>query len=173
MGFLNSLMNLFGEKCPACGTPGAKKVDNRVFCLNPLCQNFDPARGQGQSPPQQPVAPAIPSTPQGFSSRPSSGTVAIWYRNYKGESRTFTADAASLQRKRNHITAKVAPKGRVIALSRDRIQNLHEIDPLLPARDRSDAPQPTGRERQVLAYHKKYGTTSPLHEKIKAKYPGW
>jgi len=29
------------------------------------------------------------------------------------------------------------------------------------------------RERQVRSYHKKYGTTSPLYEKIKAKYPDW
>jgi len=32
---------------------------------------------------------------------------------------------------------------------------------------------PTARERQVLAYHKKYKTTFPLYEKIRAKYPNW
>src|SRR5215510_10072910 len=26
---------------------------------------------------------------------------------------------------------------------------------------------------QVLSYHKKYGTTSPLYEKLRAKYPNW
>jgi hypothetical protein len=99
--------------------------------------------------------------------------VNILYQNYKRESKTFVADAGSLNRVHNHIIARVAPKGRVITLSRSRIQNMAEVDALLPTRDRSDAPQPTARERRVLGYHKKYGTTSPLYEKIKAKYPDW
>lgn len=184
MGFLGSLFNKItgGVKCPACGMPGAQQQEGgRIQCLNPMCQNFDPARGkQAAPPPQPPVPPRTPTStpqspvaPQGFSSRPAGGTVNIWYRNYKGESKNFVAEAGSLKRKHNHISAKVGPKGRVITLSRDRIQNMHDIDPLLPARDRSDAPQPNGRERQVLNYHKKYGTTSPLYEKIKAKYPNW
>jgi hypothetical protein len=32
---------------------------------------------------------------------------------------------------------------------------------------------PTPREHQVLSYHKKHRTTSPLYEKIRAKYPNW
>lgn len=32
---------------------------------------------------------------------------------------------------------------------------------------------PQKRERQVLAYDQKYGTTSPLYEEIRAKYPDW
>jgi hypothetical protein len=165
--------------------PGAQQQqDGRIQCLNPLCQNFDPARGKQSAPPQPSTpqtssapppgsTPQAPSTPQNFASRPAAGTVNIWYRNYKGESKNFVADAGSLKRTHNHISARVAPKGKVITLSRDRIQNMHEIDPLLPAWDRSDAPQPTARERQVLGYHKKHGTTSPLYEKIKAKYPLW
>lgn len=183
MGFLGSLFNKLtgGIKCPACGMPGAQQEGNRIRCLNPLCQNFDAARG-GQTQPPSPQPPASQpqsyssspsSSAQGFSSRPAGGTVNIWYRNYKGESKNFVAEANSLKRKHNHIIAKVAPKGKVITLARDRIQNMHDIDPLLPARDRSDAPQPTGRERQVLGYHKKHGTTSPLYEKIKTKYPNW
>jgi hypothetical protein len=186
MGFLGSLFNKLtgGIKCPACGMPGAQQEGNRIRCLNPLCQNFDTARGGQAAPPQQPTAsqprtsqpgpsPAAPSSAQGFSSRSAGGAVNISYRNFKGESKNFVADAGSLKRTHNHISARVAPRGKVITLSRDRIQNMHEIDPLLPARDRSDAPQPTARERQVLGYHKKHGTTSPLYEKIRAKYPNW
>ena len=32
---------------------------------------------------------------------------------------------------------------------------------------------PTPRERQVLNYHRKHKTTSPLYERIRAKYPTW
>jgi len=32
---------------------------------------------------------------------------------------------------------------------------------------------PTAHERQVLAYHKKYKSSSPLYERIRAKYPDW
>jgi hypothetical protein len=184
MGFLNSLLNLFSGsiKCPACGMPGAKKVGDRIECINPLCQNFDAARASTQ-PPVQPTAPpragssAPPGTvayqPQSPAPQPKPGQVAIQYRNFRGENKTFLADASSLQRKNNHIVATVAPKRRTIALSRDRIQNLSEVDAVLPERDRSDAPRPTPRERQVLGYHRKHGTTSPLYEKIKAKYPNW
>ena len=192
MGFLGSLFNKLtgGIPCPACGTPGAQKEGDQIRCLNPFCQNFDPARGK-QAAPQQPAQQSAPPQPerlpgrgtpisaspsssgQDFSTRPSGGTINIWYRNYKGESKTFAANAGSLRRKHNHIIANVAPQGKQITLSRDRIQNMHEVDEHLPARDRSDAPQPNSRERQVLNYHKKYGTTSPLYEKIKAKYPNW
>jgi len=32
---------------------------------------------------------------------------------------------------------------------------------------------PTAHERQVLACHKKYKSSSPLYERIRAKYPDW
>ena len=182
MGFFKSLVNAFsgGINCPACGTPGAQKVGDQIKCLNPVCRYFGGAPGEPPRPPQPPQAPVQPpmqppqrSAPQSFSGQSGAGTVAIWYRNFQGQSKTFTADAGSLRRKHNHIVAKVAPSGKEIALSRDRIQNLHEIDAHLPPRDRSDARRPNAREKQVLNYHKKYGTTSPLYEKIRAKYPDW
>jgi hypothetical protein len=67
----------------------------------------------------------------------------------------------------------VVSSGQRIALARNRIQNMPEVDLALPERDRTGAPRPNSRERQVLGYHKKYNTTSPLYEKIKAKYPNW
>jgi len=76
----------------------------------------------------------------------------------------------SLKRKRKHSVAQVTPTGRAIALSRDRIQNLGEVERALSDKE-ARHPQPTPRERQVLGYHKKYKTTSPLYEKIRAKYP--
>ena len=99
--------------------------------------------------------------------------LTIRYRNFRGEEKTFTADEESLRRKHNHIIARVAPTGEYISLSRDRIQNLYEVDGALPHDVAREPRGPNARERQVLAYHKKYKTTSPLYESIRAKYPDW
>jgi ssDNA-binding Zn-finger/Zn-ribbon topoisomerase 1 len=181
MGFRSLLNKLTGGiPCPACGTPGARKKGDRVQCTNPACQNYDPARGGPSIPQPQPPAPVssvrpanVASGQSGSAPRVSGGKVNIVYQNYKGESKTFVADGSSLKRVHNHIIAKVAPKGRALTLSRACIQNMQEIDAFLPPAHRSGAAQPTARERQVLGYHKKYGTTSPLYEKIKSKYPDW
>ncbi|HEV3315447.1 MAG TPA: hypothetical protein VG488_00710 [Candidatus Angelobacter sp.] len=166
MGFLDSLLGK--NKCPNCGTPGAQINGAQVFCLNPTCTYFLGAQGRSEAP--RPTA----GSPQGKSSAPSQ-PVTIQYQNFQGQQKTFTADASTLKRNREHILAKVAPKGQQIALSRRRIQNLHEVEQSLPPGHRGEAGEsyPNGRERQVLGYHKKYKTTSPLYEKIRAKYPNW
>lgn len=99
--------------------------------------------------------------------------VTIRYTNFAGQERTFVAEQGSLVRKRNHLVARVEPAGGNIALSRDRIRNLAEVEALLPQRVAPGQTGPTTRERQVLGYHKKHGTTSPLFEMIRAKYPNW
>ena len=83
------------------------------------------------------------------------------------------AQAASARRKRNHISAKVAPKGRRISLARDRILNLNEVEAAFPQRVAARQDWPTPLERQVLNYHKKHHSTSPRYEGIRAKYPNW
>lgn len=174
MGIIQSLIDAISGriKCPACGTRGAKSVGDTIRCLNPVCQFFSP-----HATPEARAARARVRAAQAKQPRatyvPSGDTVSIQYRNFRDESKTFTADRISLKRRHNHIVARVAPSWRQLSLSRDRIENLSEIDAHLPERDRSGAPQPTGRERQVLGYHKKYGTTSPLYEKIRVKYPNW
>jgi hypothetical protein len=99
--------------------------------------------------------------------------LAIRYCNFQGFEKTFTAEKESLRRKRNHIIARVAPTGEKIALSRDRILNLAEVDEALPQAVEPPRPGPTKRERQVLAFHRYHKSTSPLYEKIRAKYPDW
>jgi hypothetical protein len=101
--------------------------------------------------------------------------LAIRYCNFQGFEKTFTADKESVRRKGNHINARVAPTGERIALSRDRILNLAEVEQAFPQADAVEPPKPrpTARERQVLGFHKKYKSTSPLYEKIRAKYPEW
>jgi len=198
MGFFNALKNILGgEKCPACGTPGARKVGNEVRCLNPTCQYFNPSFSDApsqppQSPPPQQTAPqgkpsgwsSAPAQPpqgkpagwssgSGQSGSPSAGSVAIQYRNFQGQDKSFQADARSLHREKNHIVATVTPQRLQINLSRDRIQNLQEVESKMEQRVAQGQSWPTARERQVLNYHKKHGSTSPLYEKIRAKYPNW
>jgi hypothetical protein len=99
--------------------------------------------------------------------------ITIRYRNFQGQDRTFSAEQQSIVRKGHHLVAQVAPTGLKIALARDRIQNLAEVESAFPQRVALGQPWPTPRERQVLNYHKKHQSTSPLFEKIRAKYPNW
>jgi hypothetical protein len=166
MGFLDFL---FGQnKCPRCGTKGARKSQGQTRCPNPSCPFFDISlRGAERS---SRVGGASPPKRKDFS--PVS-PLAIQYRNFQGEEKTFTADSETLRRKRNHVIARVAPTGRSISLSRDRIQNLEEVEQAVAKITESQPPGPTARERQVLGYHKKHKSTSPLYEEIRAKYPDW
>jgi|KBSSwiStaDraftv2_1062776.scaffolds.fasta_scaffold170618_2 hypothetical protein len=164
MGLLDFL---FGQsKCPRCGTKGARKSQGQTRCPNPSCPNFDislranQARaGRISSPSRGDFSPVAP--------------IEIRYRNFRGEEKTFTADTETLRRKRNHIIARVAPTGQSISLSRDRIQNREEVENAASPITESRQPGPTARERQVLGYHKKHKSTSPLYEEIRAKYPNW
>jgi hypothetical protein len=167
MGLLDFL---FGKtKCPECGTKGARTSQGRTRCPNPSCQYFDGTlRGRGGrhrngrllAPRRSDYSPERP--------------LAIRYCNFQGQEKTFTTDQKSVMRRGNHIVARVAPTGETIALSRDRIQNLSEVEQALPPV--VGAVQQTGpnkRERQVLGFHKKHKSTSPLYEKIRTKYPDW
>jgi hypothetical protein len=156
---------LFGKtKCPLCGTKGARVSDGRTRCLNPSCQYFDGTLGRGGP---------LRRAPRRSDYSPVSA-LHIRYRNFQGQEKTFTADKESLHRTRNHIIARVAPTGENVSLSRDRIQNLSEVEQAVPqVSDAQRRSGPTARERQVLAFHKKHKSTSPLYERIRAKYPDW
>lgn len=185
MGFGRFIGDLLLGKtnCPLCGTPGSTKEGDRIRCLNPQCANFILSPGQSIPPQGQPAQGQPPQSPRPAQSAPASApsgpgmgsarSITIQYKNFQNQPRTFTADAGTLRRANNHIIARVAPKGTFITLSRDRIQNLPEVDQALPPNMRSDRVMPTPRERQVLGYHRKHKSTSPLYEKIRAKYPDW
>ena len=168
MGFLDFLIALFGGgqkvDCPNCGTPGARRAgDGTVRCKNQTCPNFDASLALGRR-----IAP-VPTEGDFSPQHP----VSIRYINFVGQSRDFSAERDSLVRKRNHIVAEVAPTGRKIALSRDRIQNLTEVEGYMPKQVEPGQSWPSGRERQVLNYHKNHGTTSSRYEQLRAKYPNW
>ena len=163
MGLLDFLTSLFGGgatiDCPNCGTPGArKKSDETILCKNPKCPYFDPALGT--------------TVPTSGNFRPEH-PVSIRYTNFAGQDHEFSAERDSLVRKKEHIVAQVAPTGRKITLSRQRIQNLADVESHMPQRIAPGQAWPTGRERQILNFHKKRGSTSPRYEQLRAKYPNW
>jgi hypothetical protein len=172
MGLLDFLTKLFGGgdkiECPNCGTAGARKTrDELIHCKNPSCKFFDAGLAYGG-----PLVRRYTTVPTRGNFRPEN-PVSIRYVNFVGQDRDFSAERDSLVRKKNHIVAQVAPTGRKITLSRDRIQNLSDVEGNMPRRVEPGQGWPTGRERQILTYHKKHGTTSPRYEQVRAKYPNW
>jgi hypothetical protein len=182
MSFLDFLTGKI--KCPSCGTAGAKKSATGFRCPNPNCQWYDrslepkerkPDRGPRTPRTGEPLIPEdmaskLMQAQSGFS---PARTITIRYRNFRGEEKTFTADPESAVRKKKHLSLRVAPTGARIVLARDRIQNPSEVDDLIPQPVAPGQDWPTSRELQVLNYHKRYKTSSPLYEKIRAKYPNW
>ena len=158
--FKNQSQENSGNTCPVCGSM-ASYAGGIVRCSNPLCPNYAAV-----------AISSAQSSKRGGSFSPQR-PIEIRYTNFRGESKSFTADATTLARKRAHIVAQVAPKGRRITLQRARIQNLSEVEAAFPQPVAPGQDWPSSKERQVLNYHKKYGSTSPLYEKIRAKYPNW
>ena len=177
MSFLDWLTGKI--ECPRCGTRGAKEIDGRIHCPNPTCAYFSKTMGKRNaiSPPTSPMlshpGAASASSSLGQPANLPAGSIAIFYRDFRGQERTFVGEAASAQRHKNHIRVKVAPKGVRIVLSRERILNLNEVEAAFPQPVSAGQDWPTPRERQILAYHKKRRSTSPLYERVRAKYPDW
>jgi hypothetical protein len=159
--FKNQSQENPGNTCPACGSM-ASYVGGRVRCSNPSCANYAAIPNSGTQGSKRRGGSFLPQRP-----------IEIRYTNFRNESKSFNADAATLVRKNKYITAQVAPSGERITLARTRIQNLSEVEGSFPQPVAPGQDWPSAKERQVLNYHKKYGSTSPLYEKIRAKYPNW
>ena len=171
MGLLDFLLKLLTGaqkiQCPSCGTEGAERTnDDRILCRNPQCPNFNASLVRGN------LRRARTTIPTSGNYRPEH-PVSVRYRNFLGEERIFQAEQNSLTRKNNHLIAQVAPTGRKISLSRNRILNLKEVESEMPQRVAPGQSWPTPRERQILNYHKKHGTTSPPFEEVRRRYPNW
>ncbi len=173
MGFLDFLKGPI--QCPFCGTQGARQKSGSVRCPNPNCMYFDTALAQRAGGAGQPVITARPASVQKtfHGDFAPVRAMAIRYRNFEGQEKTFTADAESAERRKHHLVVRVAPTGQHLSLARDRILNLAEVESAFTQRVAPEQDWPTPRERQVLNYHKKHRSSSPLYEKIRAKYPNW
>ena len=167
MGLFDSLFGKKTMQCPSCGREGAQQKDDRVLCPNPSCPYFDASLGRKGTLRQ--AGTRIPTRGDFAAQKP----LTIRYKNFQGVDREFTADAATGYRRKNHIVVQVKPTGHHISLSRDRIQNLSEVEEAIPSPVAQGQGWPTPRERQILNYHKKHKTTSPRYEQVRAKYPNW
>ncbi len=158
--------------CPRCGTSGAKEINGVIHCPNPTCGYFSKTMGKSDA-----AAPApsitVGQSSEAFAGPVPAGSFAIRYRNFRGQEKSFVAEAASAFRLKNHVNVKVAPKGVRITLSRDRILNLNEVEAAFPQRVAPGQAWPSASERRVLDYHKARRSTSPYFEKVRAKYPDW
>src|SRR5262249_16639976 len=88
----------------------------------------------------------------------------IRYRNLQGQERNFSADTDSIVRKKNHSVARVAPTGKKIALSRERIQNLSEVESAFPQRFAAGQPWPTRVNDRSSGITKTWNKFSPVRE---------
>jgi hypothetical protein len=164
-------------RCPGCGDSRARQpLFGRIRCANRACAYFDPRwanrleeQGQAQLAPRYRnprTGERVTKSKVAKSFNPGGRLIQVRYTNFRGEEKTFSGDPRTLRRRGNHISLCVCPTGIRLALARGRILNLAEVDAVL-------SKTPTAREQAIMAYHKKRGTTSPLHEQLRTKYPDW
>lgn len=166
---------VFGARttCPLCGSRYARETFGGIKCPTPDCANYERASASRQAiPPAAATAPPPPGRPEFQHRGPPvrfQDPVDVRYVNFRGEARVFTAERSSLRMKGLHVSLRVAPTGRRIALRLDRIANRAEVQALLPP----TGSVPTAREQRVLRYHQRRGSTSALYEKLRANHPNW
>jgi hypothetical protein len=173
------LFDLFSRRvrCPACGEAGAyQSLFGGVRCPNRACGHFDSAlaasaeAASGAEPGRTYRNPRTgdkiikPTPAENFD--PGAGAIEVRYKNFRGEDKTFVGDRRTLRRRGNHYSLRVAPSGQRLALARDRIGNLAEIE-------QAAAKVPNPREQHVLSFHRQRGTTSALFERLRARFPEW
>ena len=165
MGFFDFL----GKPCVCrdCGQTGALRVLGKIKCRNMACSHFDrdyAARADAEL--EKRRQSAAQSRPRNGNFDPADNRLEIRYQNFLGVEGTYVGDRRTLLRTNNHFSLLLAPTGRRVSFARDRIRNLHDIEQWI-----ADMPSP--RERHVLNYHRKKGTTSPLFERLRQKYPNF
>jgi hypothetical protein len=188
MGFFDFLS--WETTCPLCGAGGARKpLFGRVKCPNRDCANFDMelfSRREEAAPKMETSTPAPgeregryrdqryrdPRTGELMAKKlredfqPGAFSINVYYRNFRGEDKTFVGDRRTLRGRGKHVSLQLAPTGRRAAFDRDRIRNLPEIEQAL-------SQTPTPREQWVMYFHASRGSTSALNDRLREKYPQW
>jgi len=188
---------LFGLRvhCPQCGADWAKEsLFSGVHCVSPNCKHYDRAHAENVF--RQPFCAACPECgadwaelasftdvkctnpncshyDRAYASGGFANPVKIEYVNFEGQNKTFTCDADSLRIKGQHLAAAVAPTGRRIALKIEKIANRQDLVEAIRNANEANTAMPTPREKRVLSYHKRRGTTSPLYESLRTKHPSF
>ncbi|MFC1746085.1 hypothetical protein ACFL35_18985 [Candidatus Riflebacteria bacterium] len=99
---------------------------------------------------------------------PGEYRLEIKYKNFQEEKKTFIGDRRTVRDLGNFISICIVPTGYRCTFKKARISNSFDIKSVL-----QNYPTPKGRDKQVLSYHLKRGTTSPLFEKIRRQFPDW
>lgn len=161
------LLDFLGKYCvcESCGQPRAWKLFGKIKCQNMSCRNFDREyAAKERSSLEARRAASVQSRPRDGRFDPGENKIDLQYTNYLGVEGTYTGDRRTIWRTNEHLSLQLCPTGRRVSFARARLKNLGEVEQWL-------RPRPTPRERQVLNYHKKRGTTSPLFEQIRKKFP--
>jgi len=154
-------------KCPECGTWGAKKKWFKVKCVNPNCPRFDVERAaafQQKRVVGRNAGEVFPDLERNVD--PSQFNLKIRYRNFRGDELVYDADPETGYQEGQHVVFVLAPAGRRVTFSLERIQNREEVEAVLKNND-----QPTKGERRTIRRHVREGTTSKRFEELRAKYP--
>jgi len=168
MGFF---AKLFGSviDCEACGDRRAQASFGGTKCPNPNCVNYDRVYAQSAQAGSMAGGARQRGGPAPWAAQPSvqfANPIEVHYRNFEGESKTFTADRDSVRVRNAHISLCVAPTGTRIALKRDRISTPGLVEQVIEAQKSG----PTPHEQYVMDYHARRGTTSALCDQLRAKY---
>ena len=112
--------------CPECRSQGAKKGMFGVKCPNFQCAKYDAQLVPigGVMPPQ--VLSQAPQLSGNFN--PGANAVDIVYRNYRGESRTYSGDYTTLRASKAHVSLCLAPVGKRVTFRKKFIGNLNEVE---------------------------------------------
>lgn len=155
--------------CPKCGTWGAKKSLWKVKCVNPSCEKYDSEYAQAykQNRAIGKTAAEVFTHLKGKAD-PNDYTLNIRYHNFRGDEIIYSADPRSAYRTGPFVVLRLAPTGRRVTFRLERIENRSEIEQII-----RDNPQPSGHDRRVLRYHLRRGTSSPLFEELRKKYPDY
>jgi hypothetical protein len=152
--------------CPVCRSPEARRMlFGRLRCRNPECPHHDPSLLAQPEVRRVATTVAVPMAEPGTFELPAN-RIVVRYRNFRGERKRFEGDPRSLRFRGQHVSLRVAPSGRRIALNLGSIDNRSEIESL---RGRLPGPE----ERKILTYHTRRGTTSARFEELRRRYPDW
>lgn len=164
------LFEMFAKDCacPECRTRGAKRWGSKVKCRNPNCVNYDRTLAERLSARME--SKPTPPLPTSGDFDPGSNTIEIRYRNFRGDEQTYRGDRRTLRFRGDRISLCLAPTGRRASFATKWIISPSGLQE--EARKAKDE-RPSGVERRVLAYHKKRKSTSPLYERLRAKYPNF
>jgi hypothetical protein len=133
-----------------------------VRCPNRECAKYDADVAFEWD--QNRNASSTPSAPLTGAFDPGDNRIEFRYRNAFGDEKAFVGDRTTIRRRGVHVSICLAPTGARCAFALSRILDRSDVEAAIPPED-----EMSGTDRQILAYHRKHGTTSSRYEELKAR----